>query len=65
MLFILLLLERKEEIERRQKAEKEKMDRFKDRVETKLLTHFMDPKNQMLKFEPMDQIYRSIVYVPF
>lgn len=54
-------VERKEEIERRQKAEKEKMDRFKDRVETKLITHFTDPKNYMLKFEPMDQVYRSIV----
>lgn len=56
-----LFLERKEELERRQKEEKEKMNRFKDRVELKLLSHFKDPKNLMLKFEPMDHIYRSIV----
>lgn len=39
------------------------MDRFKTRVEAKLISHFSDPKNTMLKFESMDQIYRSIVYV--
>lgn len=54
-------LERKEEIERRQKEEKEKLQRFKDRVEAKLISHFKDPKNMMLKFEPMDHIYRSVV----
>lgn len=58
---MLLFVERKEEIELRQKAEKEKMDRFKDRVETKLISHFTVPENLMLKFEPMDQVYRSIV----
>ncbi|CAG9838957.1 unnamed protein product [Diabrotica balteata] len=53
---------RKEEIERRQNEEKEKLKRFKDRVEAKLLSHFKDTSNLTLKFEPMDQICRSIVH---
>lgn len=59
--FIYFNLERKQEIERRQNEEKEKLKRFKERVEAKLKSHFKDPKNIMLKFEPMDQICRSIV----
>lgn len=37
------------------------MDRFKNRVEAKLISHFLNSNNTMLKFESMDQIYRSIV----
>ncbi|XP_023022432.1 sperm-associated antigen 7 [Leptinotarsa decemlineata] len=58
----ILKKKRKEEFERRQTEEKEKLQRFKDRVEAKLISHFKDPKNVMLKFEPMDQICRSIVH---
>ncbi|EFA03121.1 sperm-associated antigen 7 [Tribolium castaneum] len=57
-----LVKKRKEEIEKRQTAEKERLKRFKERVESKLASHFKDPNNTMLKFEPMDQIYRSIVH---
>ena len=53
--------ERKEEISKRQAAEKEKLERFKARVEEKLNTHFKDPTQTSLKFDPMDHIYRSIV----
>lgn len=53
--------ERKEEIEKRQAEEKEQLKRFKERVEKKFETHFNDPANNMLKFDPMNQIYRSIV----
>lgn len=56
-----MFLERKEECEKKQNEEKERLKRFKDRVEAKLISHFKDPNNTMLKFEPMDQIQRSIV----
>lgn len=54
--------ERKEEIEKRQAAEKEHLDKFKKRIEEKFQTYFDDPRNINLKFEPMDHIYRSIMY---
>ncbi|CAH1973577.1 unnamed protein product [Acanthoscelides obtectus] len=57
-----IIKKRKEEIEKRQNEEREKMERFKSRVEIKLITYFSDPKNVMLKFEPMDHLYRSIVH---
>ncbi|KAJ8935073.1 hypothetical protein NQ314_013018 [Rhamnusium bicolor] len=58
----LLVKKRKQELERRQIEEKEKLKRFKERVEAKLVSHFKDPKNAMLKFDSMDQICRSIVH---
>lgn len=58
----LLIKKRKQENERRQLEEKEKLKRFKDRVAAKFLSHFEDPNNMTLKFEPMDQICRSIVH---
>lgn len=53
---------RKEALEKHKEAEKEKLDRFKERVEKKLKDHFAGDNNQMLKFEPMDAIHRSIVH---
>ncbi|KAL1497100.1 hypothetical protein ABEB36_008113 [Hypothenemus hampei] len=58
----LLLKKKKEEIEKKQNEEKERLKRFKERVEAKLSSHFKNPNNIMLKFEPMDQIHRSIVH---
>ncbi|XP_060517055.1 sperm-associated antigen 7 [Cylas formicarius] len=58
----MIIKKRKEEIERRQKENKDRLQRFKERVEAKLISHFDDSKNTMLKFEPMDQICRSIVH---
>lgn len=55
------LAERKEELEKRQKEEKENYKRFKEKVEDKLKTYFEEPRNMNLKFSPMHQIYRSIV----
>ncbi|CAH0556754.1 unnamed protein product [Brassicogethes aeneus] len=57
-----LIKKRKAEIEKRQKLEKEKLKRFKERVEGKLDSYFKDHKNVMLKFDTMDQICRSIVH---
>ncbi|KAJ3653240.1 hypothetical protein Zmor_012502 [Zophobas morio] len=58
----LLIKKRKEEIEKRQAEEKERLKRFKERVESKLESYFKIATNTMLKFEPMDQIYRSIIH---
>jgi hypothetical protein len=58
----LLIKKRKEETEKRQAAEKQRLKKFKERVESKFVSHFQDSANIMLKFEPMDQIYRSIVH---
>ncbi|XP_019867000.1 sperm-associated antigen 7 homolog [Aethina tumida] len=57
-----LIKKKKAEIEKNKELEKEKLNRFKERVETKFDNYFKDKKNVMLKFEPMDQIYRSIVH---
>lgn len=59
--FFSLFVERKQELERRQNEEKEKLKRFKDRVESKLISHFQDQNNMNLKFDPMDKVCRSIV----
>lgn len=58
----LLRKKRKEEIEKKQEAEKENYKRFKETVENKLRTYFLDDQNGNLKFSPMDHIYRSIVH---
>lgn len=60
--YFTIVIGRKEEIEKRQAAERERMERFKERVEAKLISHFEDSKNTNLKFEPMDHVYRSIMY---
>lgn len=57
-----LLKKKKEEIEKKQKEDQERLKRFKDRVEAKLVSHFSDSNNIMLKFDAMDQIHRSIVH---
>lgn len=56
-----LLLERKEETEKRQALAKERLKRFKDDIENKMKSYFSDTNNKNLKFSPMDHIYRSIV----
>lgn len=53
--------ERKQEIEKQQALEKERLERFKCKIEEKFKTYFKDPNNTSLKFEPMDHLYRSIV----
>ncbi|KAL3280944.1 hypothetical protein HHI36_004171 [Cryptolaemus montrouzieri] len=53
---------KKEIYEKHREAEKERLQRFKERVEKKILSHFEDKNNTMLKFEPMDAVQRSIVH---
>ncbi|GJQ70058.1 hypothetical protein Trydic_g22539 [Trypoxylus dichotomus] len=58
----LLIKKRREEIEKRQAVEKERLKRFKENIENKMKSHFMDANNKNLKFSPMDHIYRSIIH---
>ncbi|KAK9888905.1 hypothetical protein WA026_001126 [Henosepilachna vigintioctopunctata] len=53
---------KKEIYEKYQNAEKERLQRFKERVDKKILSHFGDKNNTMLKFESMDAVQRSIVH---
>lgn len=58
----LLIKKRKEEIEKRQAAEKENLKKFKDKVEIELTNHFKNKSNLSLKFAPLDHVYRSIIH---
>ncbi|XP_045472130.1 sperm-associated antigen 7 homolog [Harmonia axyridis] len=53
---------KKEFYEKHQAAEKDRLQRFKERVEEKILKHFDDKNNTTFKFDPMDAIQRSIVH---
>ncbi|XP_044750237.1 sperm-associated antigen 7 homolog [Coccinella septempunctata] len=53
---------KKEFFEKHQAAEKDRLQRFKERLEEKILKHFEDKNNTTLKFDPMDAIQRSIVH---
>lgn len=57
-----IIKKRKEEIEKRQTAEKEKLKRFKDDIDRKMQSHFADSTKSYLKFYPMDHIFRSIIH---
>ncbi|KAF5300750.1 hypothetical protein FQA39_LY10995 [Lamprigera yunnana] len=58
----LIVKKRKEEVEKRQAAEKENLKKFKDSVEKQIIKHFKDLTNTSLKFTPLDHIYRSIIH---
>ncbi|KAF2880750.1 hypothetical protein ILUMI_25422 [Ignelater luminosus] len=58
----MIIKKRKEDIERRQAAEKERLRKFKEDIEEKIKTHFDNPLNTSLKFAPLDHIYRSIIH---
>lgn len=58
---MIFFLGQKEEVEKRQKVEKEKLRKFKENVEVRINKHFEDKYNIDLKFEPMDKIQRTIV----
>lgn len=54
-------IEQREEIERRQKADKQKLKQFKESVEGKVEQFFSDQYNSDMKFDPMEKIYRTIM----
>lgn len=51
----------KEAIERRQTEEKNMINRFRKRVEEKIGNFVRDGKKPHIQFEPMEQMYRSII----
>ncbi|XP_026762504.2 sperm-associated antigen 7 homolog [Galleria mellonella] len=51
----------KEAMERKQKEEKNMINRFRKRVEEKISNFIKDGTKPFLQFEPMDQMYRSII----
>lgn len=51
----------KEAIERRQKEEKNMINRFRKRVEEKISDFVKNANKPHIQFEPMEQMYRSII----
>ncbi|XP_075978552.1 sperm-associated antigen 7 homolog [Anticarsia gemmatalis] len=51
----------KEAIEKRQKEEKNMINRFRKRVEEKINNFVKDGRKPHIQFEPMEQMYRSII----
>lgn len=51
----------KEAIERKQKEEKNMINKFKKRVEEKISNFIKDSSKPYLQFEPMDQRYRAVI----
>lgn len=51
----------KEALERKKKEEKTILDKFCKRVEEKISNFIIDGKKPYLQFEPMDQMYRSVI----
>lgn len=57
-----IIKKRKEEVERQQAEEKEKIRKFKDGAEENIRKFFDVPTNTCMKFKPMEYIYRSIIH---
>ncbi|XP_049874330.1 sperm-associated antigen 7 [Pectinophora gossypiella] len=51
----------KEALERKQKQERDMINKFRKRVEEKISNFIKDGNTPYLQFEPMDQMYRSII----
>ncbi|XP_013188564.1 sperm-associated antigen 7 homolog [Amyelois transitella] len=51
----------KEAMEKKQKEEKNIINRFRKRVEEKISNFIKDDTKPYIQFEPMDQMYRSII----
>lgn len=52
----------KEEVLKKQRAEKEKLKAFREKIEENINKFLQDESLQKQKFEPMEQVYRSIVH---
>ena len=57
-----LMKRQKEEYQKRQKAEAERLKLFREKVEGKINKFLQDDDAKEYKFPPMDQIYRSIIH---
>lgn len=51
------------ELEKRQKAEKESLRKFRTKIEEKINIFVQDDSKTSIEFPPMDKIYRSIMYI--
>lgn len=51
----------KDAIEKKQKEEKNMINKFRQRVEEKICEFLADGKKPYLQFDPMEQMYRSII----
>ncbi|XP_012257808.1 sperm-associated antigen 7 homolog [Athalia rosae] len=57
-----LMKKQREELAKRQTAEAEKLKVFREKVEEKINKFLHDGSAREYKFQPMDQVYRSIVH---
>jgi len=57
-----LMKKQKEEVLKKQRAEKEKLKAFREKIEENINKFLQDESLQKQKFEPMEQVYRSIVH---
>ncbi|KZC14613.1 PREDICTED: sperm-associated antigen 7 homolog [Dufourea novaeangliae] len=57
-----LMKKQKEEYQKQQRAEAERLKVFREKVETKVNTFLQDDSTKEYKFHPMDQIHRSIIH---
>ncbi|XP_069699408.1 sperm-associated antigen 7 [Periplaneta americana] len=57
-----LMKKQKEEYLRKQREEKEKLKTFREKIEDKINKFLQDGSPQKYKFEPMEQVHRSIVH---
>ncbi|CAK9826930.1 Sperm-associated antigen 7 [Anthophora retusa] len=57
-----LMKKQKEEYQKHQKAEAERLKQFREKVEEKINKFLQDDEAKEYKFPPMDQIHRSIIH---
>ncbi|XP_075210598.1 sperm-associated antigen 7 [Lycorma delicatula] len=58
----LLMKKQKEEMLKKQKEEKERLRIFREKTEDRVNKFLQNESEYRLKFEPMDQMYRSIIH---
>lgn len=63
ILRILFFTEQKEQLEKQQAYEKRELAKFRSYCEERVNRFIKDEKRKSLQFQPLNQFYRSIVYV--
>ncbi|GIY84783.1 sperm-associated antigen 7 [Caerostris darwini] len=57
-----LLQKQKKIIERQQAAQKDKLNKFREKIEKSVNEFIQDSHKNKFKFEPMDKVYRNIIH---
>ncbi|KAG8185611.1 hypothetical protein JTE90_023310 [Oedothorax gibbosus] len=57
-----LLQKQKKIIEKQQAAQKEKLTKFREKIEKDINEFIQDPLKQKHKYSPMDKVYRNIIH---